>query len=1410
LCFYKGCQEHKPQFTQLATYHEISKDEPSHDKPTPPQASSQTNPVSTIKAPTKKPDQPQKAKQTFSKVRSAEEWKSLLRYYIACLNYEYQKKLGFSEHALYPYDFKQETIYAFLSGKSHLKLRLGTEQNALKKFLDSSGKGNQQLCLGKSFIRFSDQVITPLLFVPVTMDRLDAEYVLLKAEELSLSYASLLKLGYDPEEVAGFLEAYQQFIVDQPPLKDIENFILKFLAEHIFPPTDQSTTDAPITAVPSSQLLDISGFFWADNRFTGNLINELGTLTNGIYWNNAPAIIKNLLNHLPEHEHQPAPDFIDDQNFYVTDINTQQRKSVRAVSEHPVTIITGPPGTGKSQLVLNLIAQAYLDGQSVLFASRNNKAVDVVMDRLQGEVRFQGAIRTGSQAHRQRAVGQMESALAQIERVDLRNLQSLYKNGKLQLKKADEDLKLVRDLQGKIRSYQSEKEEMLDKIPHAWKDQAASLDFPFIEHDKLRINEFLSLSLAQVRALIDQREKLIRELRAGLDEGGDEYPVLRIIAEYELKWGKFASGMLHKASFSSITAVNSYCLDWINLLETLTVKKAHLDAENDLKHTKSQIDQNTHMIGDEESEATLRLAELSPEDMTLKLNQVANLESDFDKIKAQDYSIFQKILMVLGLINPKKKLWLKLQSAREEAGLSFRISEVDAQEIDTLSQSFESFKLVIQTSALFQRMEALEESVSTLKMRLEELSTTLADDMVKSFDRLDLRDYTAEPLIIFIRQVQEKAAKCEQDFTQVLNTCHSFFVDNDESLDTVIAFQNLFNGHGENGIFGFDKSLTEDEAFDWATTFRRAIVIWETNAIIQHSWGQLSELPSEADALKTYQSASGQLFTAAGDLMRATWINRAAEMNNEVFGGTQKYVSAARQLNNTSYGENPKFYMALKDAKQDNFKFALQMFPIWAITNLTARTNFPLEAGLFDLLIIDEASQCDIPSVIPLLYRAKKVVVIGDPNQLRHVASLHEQLDKKIAGEYGVGLEAFSYISTSFYDLGERGVGLRPGPVLLNEHYRSDPRIITFSNQAFYNNQLVIKTDLTQRGFNKTFLNQRGGIHWLNTPGKFIRPPDGSGYNLEEFRQLQVLVPRILNALDGEGYRTASLGIVTPFRAQWNLIRQWVNQAYGSTARIKTGTAHQFQGDECDVMIFSPVLSQDILEGTLNWLQNTKNLLNVAITRARVSLVIVGDYEYCYEELKSKNVYNQLAHYIKDNLKGVYSSIEDLPVIGGELFEIIGTILDPSNPEHNRTNLLRFIRSCREFVDWLDPYFTQEIIDLFDDLYEAEPYPNIKSYRLLTAERQVKTSSGKLRPESVESLKIYLERFGVDFEMRVRPGEDLPHDRFLYHQGGAVNMPPFSGAYGSHRHVSEYTPSSTAREFFEEQWDKAISVIDVY
>ena len=96
-----------------------------------------------------------------------------------------------------------------------------------------------------------------------------------------------------------------------------------------------------------------------------------------------------------------------------------------------------------------------------------------------------------------------------------------------------------------------------------------------------------------------------------------------------------------------------------------------------------------------------------------------------------------------------------------------------------------------------------------------------------------------------------------------------------------------------------------------------------------------------------------------------------------------------------------------------------------------------------------------------------------------------------------------------------------------------------------------------------------------------------------------------------QSYR-GSVGVVTPFRAQANRIRDILHAHPQAGLLLGQGelivdTVHRFQGDERDVMLFSPVVSDGISQGPLSFLRKTPNLFNVAITRARAALVIVGD-----------------------------------------------------------------------------------------------------------------------------------------------------------------------------------------------------------
>ena len=74
----------------------------------------------------------------------------------------------------------------------------------------------------------------------------------------------------------------------------------------------------------------------------------------------------------------------------------------------------------------------------------------------------------------------------------------------------------------------------------------------------------------------------------------------------------------------------------------------------------------------------------------------------------------------------------------------------------------------------------------------------------------------------------------------------------------------------------------------------------------------------------------------------------------------------------------------------EDFKPLLEAFPCWCVTTYAVSGSLPLKPGLFDVAIIDEASQCDIASCFPILYRAKKAVIVGDDKQLPHLSFLEK------------------------------------------------------------------------------------------------------------------------------------------------------------------------------------------------------------------------------------------------------------------------------------------------------------------------------------------------------------------------------------------------------------------------------------
>ena len=270
-------------------------------------------------------------------------------------------------------------------------------------------------------------------------------------------------------------------------------------------------------------------------------------------------------------------------------------------------------------------------------------------------------------------------------------------------------------------------------------------------------------------------------------------------------------------------------------------------------------------------------------------------------------------------------------------------------------------------------------------------------------------------------------------------------------------------------------------------------------------------------------------------------------------------------------------------------------FPIWLTTIADAAELVPLATESFDVAVFDEATQCDMASCLPILQRAKRTVVVGDPQQLRHISFLSNDRMQHLANRHGLGQDErqkFRYRDKSFLDLVNENIESQEHVRFLNEHFRSMPQIIRFSNEQFYQQALSImrlrpRTASTQCVFSRFV---EGG---RKTGG--ANPPEARALAHELARLVGSQAALPTNACQ-------SIGVLSPFRDQVDLIARELESLLSLDALsrhdLRVGTAHAFQGDERDVMFLSLVIDEQAHHSSLRFL-NQPNLFNVTITRAR-------------------------------------------------------------------------------------------------------------------------------------------------------------------------------------------------------------------
>jgi hypothetical protein len=365
---------------------------------------------------------------------------------------------------------------------------------------------------------------------------------------------------------------------------------------------------------------------------------------------------------------------------------------------------------------------------------------------------------------------------------------------------------------------------------------------------------------------------------------------------------------------------------------------------------------------------------------------------------------------------------------------------------------------------------------------------------------------------------------------------------------------------------------------------------------------QYTETLSAAAAIKT--DPTHQRF----DLARLREETRAAQtqvlrllQQLKVLQALQQksFVTELIKLEKMLYWNKPS--LIAEKMQEIDFARLLEGFPLWACDIRNLSQAFPINANLFDLVVVDEASQVNLAEILPALYRGKRFCIVGDHLQLSlHSTGLNFQLSNKFdsycwhkykpAGlNYEeANLHALTVTQSSILDFIRSEANYFSVPtVLLNEHYRSMPALAQFTARFYKQEEDGIKVmtetpeKLSQYSFQAICV---GGLRDENR-----RHP----------KEAQEVLRVVQYLLQNTSY---SIGIISFLRSQcaWveEVLLNEITEENWQKCGLIIGTPEELQGHERDVIILTPALDASCRHSAGHY-QNPKRF-NVATSRAKI------------------------------------------------------------------------------------------------------------------------------------------------------------------------------------------------------------------
>lgn len=358
--------------------------------------------------------------------------------------------------------------------------------------------------------------------------------------------------------------------------------------------------------------------------------------------------------------------------------------------------------------------------------------------------------------------------------------------------------------------------------------------------------------------------------------------------------------------------------------------------------------------------------------------------------------------------------------------------------------------------------------------------------------------------------------------------------------------------------------------------------------------------PSSPDLQRELEELAKKRLTTMEDLVAArAWRGLSEGFTDAKRAALNRYLTAVRRYGKTGGVQKERWIREQREAL-DEAKGAV---PVLVMPASRVLASFRPEATApFDVLIVDEASQLGLLDV-PILSLAEKSIVVGDDKQTSpanvglHQQTIFELIEAHLRGVKN-SITLFNPMN-SVYDISRQKF---PELVILSEHFRSLPPIISFSNERYYGGQMVPLRD------------RPPAQGWQPVGTVFV--PDGyrDGKDINEPEALAV-TDLIAELCGDPAYDSMTFGVVTMLgTAQAQRIQEILLDRLGPEAMeerdIRVGQPPSFQGDERDVVVLSLVVDKPVgrVVGAMTSNQ-AEAALNVAATRAKNQMWVVHSIE---------------------------------------------------------------------------------------------------------------------------------------------------------------------------------------------------------